>query len=85
MKNIRLFKEFHSPKFGEVDLGLELENKKRRDPNVDEDSFLENELGVPEDELFSTTFWTSLELSMEKYKKMSNEEFFDYYKKNTVL
>lgn len=85
MKNLRLFREFHSPKFGEIDLGLELENKKRKDPSVDEDSFLEDELGVPEDELFSMTFWTSLELSMEKYHKMSDEEFFDYYKKNTTV
>lgn len=81
MKYLKLFEKFQGKN---IDLSIELEKKYREGDNFDEDDFLK-ELGVADDEMFSITFWTSLELGRDKYRDMSDEEFqkeYDKYKKN---
>jgi hypothetical protein len=85
MKYLKKFEGFRSPKFGDINLALEVENKYRKDKdNFNEDEFL-TELGLSDDEMASITFWTSLELGRDNYRGMSDDEFFDLYKKETIV
>lgn len=79
MKYLKLFEKFQGKN---IDLSIELEKKYREGDSFDEDDFLK-ELGVADDEMFSMTFWTALELGRDKYRDMSDEEFqkeYDKYK-----
>jgi hypothetical protein len=81
-----LIPEVPAPKFYDINLNLPLEvenNYRRNKDNFNENEFLA-ELGVPEYETFSMTFWTSLEMGRDKYRGMSDDDFFNLYKKETT-